>query len=295
MNETILLTGASGFLGRRIARFLQRTDAYLITTSRQQESYPNHLVRDLANVTAEIAQNVDTVIHLAGLNETANATDADYHTANVDHSVKLLESAMAAGVRRFIFISTTKVHGEAGMDITENSPFAPATAYARSKLAAEMALQQAAKDRIDLVILRLPLIYHIDAVNEFGHYIAMVKEGRSLPFDKMDNQRTMLALCNFESALNAVLMQPEKGSDTFIIADGFALSTTEIFKGIAVSAEVPLQLFYLPKIMAKASMKLTGRARSFDELWGSYVVNSQYAQTTLNWQPARDYVANLSN
>ena len=75
----------------------------------------------------------------------------------MEDSAKLLESAMAGGGRGFIFISTTKGYGESGLDITENSTVGPESAYARSKLASERALQQAAKDRIDLVILPKPI------------------------------------------------------------------------------------------------------------------------------------------
>lgn len=297
MMETILITGASGFLGKRIVRFLQRTsDAYLLTTSRQQESFPNHLVRDLSEATAELTTNVDTVVHFAGLGAHQKGSEAEFNTANVMNTIQVAKSALESNVKRFIFISTTDVHGtESQSPLTETSPFKPKSAYAKSKLAAEEALKELCKDReMNLIILRLPLIYHIDAVNEFGQYVQMVKDNRPLPLDRINNQRTLLALCNFESALNAVLHQPEIRNETMIIADNISLSTTEMIKGIAVAAVTTVKLFYAPKLLAKTAMKFTGRTAFFDTFWGNYQVSSQYAQKLLKWQPSDSYVVNLS-
>ncbi|WP_077928986.1 NAD-dependent epimerase/dehydratase family protein [Wohlfahrtiimonas populi] len=297
MTETILITGASGFLGKRIVRFLQRTsDAYLLTTSRQQESFPNHLVRDLSEATAELTANVDTVIHFAGLASHKKGSEDEFHEANVMNTINVAKAAIESNVKRFIFISTTDVHGtESQLPLTEASPLKPKGAYAQSKLAAEEALRILCKDsEMNLIILRLPLIYHIDAVNEFGQYVQMVKENRPLPLDRINNQRTLLALCNFESALNAVLHQPEIRNETMIISDNISLSTTEMMKGIAVAAVVPIKLFYAPKLLAKTAMKFTGKTAFFDTFWGDYQVSSQYAQKLLKWQPSDSYVVNLS-
>lgn len=297
MTETILITGASGFLGKRIVRFLQRTsDAYLLTTSRQQESFPNHLVRDLSEVTAELTANVDTVIHFAGLGAHQSASEAEFHQANVENTINVAQAALASGVKRFIFMSTTDVYGDKGqVAVTEKSLLNPKTAYAQSKLTAEAALKELFKDReMNLIILRLPLIYHIDAVNEFGQYIQMVKDHRPLPLDKINNQRTFLALRNFESALNAVLRQPDIRHETMNIADNFNLSTSEMMNGIAVAAVIPIKLFYAPKLLAKTAMKLTGKTDFFEKFWGDDLVSSAYAQQLLKWVPSDDYVVNLS-
>lgn len=297
MTETILITGASGFLGKRIVRFLQRTsDAYLLTTSRQQESFPNHLVRDLSEATAELTANVDTVIHFAGLALHKKGSEDEFHEANVTNTINVAKAAIESHVKRFIFISTTDVHGtESQLPLTEASPLKPKGAYAQSKLAAEEALRALCKDsEMNLIILRLPLIYHIDAVNEFGQYVQMVKESRPLPLDRINNQRTLLALRNFESALNAILYQPEIQNETMIIADNMSLSTTEMMKGIAVAAVTTIKLFYAPKLLAKTAMKFTGKTAFFDTFWGDYQVSSQYAQKLLKWQPSEDYVVNLS-
>ncbi len=297
MTETILITGASGFLGKRIVRFLQRTsDAYLLTTSRQQESFPNHLVRDLSEVKSELTTNVDTVIHFAGLSAHQSKDDAEFHAVNVDNTIQVAKAALESGVKRFIYISTTDVYGTTSeAPLTELSPLKPESAYAKSKLAGEEALKTLFNgSAMNLIILRLPLIYHIDAVNEFGQYINLVKEERPLPLDKINNQRTLLALRNFESALNAVLRQPEIQNETMIISDNFSLTTTEMMKGIAVATVIPIKLFYAPKLLAKTAMKFTGKTAFFETFWGDYQLSSQYAQQLLQWQPFEDYVVNLS-
>lgn len=299
MVETILVTGASGFLGRRIARFLQRTsDAYLLTTSRQQESFPNHLVRELSEAQSELTDKVDTVIHFAGLNADSKATELEFYQSNVENTIVLAKAAIASGVKRFIYISTVDVYGSQSKSneiLTEQSALQPQTAYAKSKLSAENVLKELCADgEINLIILRLALIYHIDAVNEFGQYIHMVKQERPLPLANISNQRTLLALRNFESGLDAVLRHPEIKNQTFNLADSHALSTPEIMNGIAVAAIVPIKLFYAPKIIAQATLKLTGRKQLFKTFWGDFQISSQHAQTLLQWVPNDNYVVNLS-
>ena len=299
MTETILITGASGFLGKRIVRFLQRSsDAYVITTSRKQESFPNHLVRDLSNVTAEITQQVDTVVHFAGLNAHSIASEQEFHQANTINTVNIAKAALESGVKRFVFISTTEVYGSnlnSNVEVTEETAVNPKTNYAKSKLTAENELKALCQDgQMNLIILRLPLIYHIDAENQFGEYIQMVQKQQPLPLDKINNRKKLLALRNFESALNAVLLQPDIRNETMIIADDLPMTTTEMMNGIAVAAVVPIKLFYVPKILMRASLTLTGKKEYFNDLWGNSNVSSKYAQQRLNWKPLDNFIVNLS-
>lgn len=300
MTETILITGASGFLGKRIVRFLQRSsDAYVITTSRKQESFPNHLVRDLRNVTAELTNHVNTIIHFAGLNAHSSATAEEFQQANAINTINLAKAAIESGVKRFILISTTDVYGinpHSSVEVTENSPVNPKTDYAKSKLAAENELKTLCLNgAMNLIILRLPLIYHIDAENRFGEYIKMVQKQQPLPLDKINNNhKNLLALRNFESALHSLLLQPNIQNEIMILADDLSISTTEMMQGIAVAAVVPIKLFYVPKILMRMSLTLTGKKEYFDDLWGSAKLSSKYAQQRLNWKPHDNFIVNLS-
>ena len=299
MTETILITGASGFLGKRIVRFLQRSsDAYVITTSRKQESFPNHLVRDLSDITSEITHQVDTVVHFAGLSAHSIATEEEFYQANTINTMNLAKAAIISGVKRFVFISTTDVYGmnaHSNIEITEESAVHPKTSYAKSKLAAENELKALCKNSsMNLIILRLPLIYHIDIKNKFGEYIKMVQNQQPLPLDKINNRKSLLALRNFESALNAVLSQPEIQNEVMVIADDLPISTTEMMKNIAIASVVPIKLFYVPKILMRASLTLTGKKEYFDDLWGNSNVSSKYAQQRLNWKPFDNFIVNLS-
>ncbi len=136
----ILVTGANGFIGRRLT-------SRLTAQGHQVASLTQDISKPLL-----IKSPFDTVIHLAAYNVTnVGAKDTDRYTAvNVEGTKNLLK---AVHTKKFIFLSTTKVYKNEGLPLVETSPLAPKGAYAESKLKAEEACQSSMKSE-SLIILR---------------------------------------------------------------------------------------------------------------------------------------------
>lgn len=116
---------------------------------------------DIRDVTQADCHGIDAVVHLAALsNDPLGALNPGLTTAiNTEATVRLATHARAAGVRRFLFMSSCSVYGETPEVCTVRSPLAPLTEYARSKAAAERALQALATDTFRVVILRGATVY----------------------------------------------------------------------------------------------------------------------------------------
>ncbi len=166
--KPVLITGGSGFLGSHVAEQLSRDGqtvrALVRKTSNTKflETLENVELAEGAVSDAEALERathgVDTVVHSAGLVKAM--TPEDFHTTNAGGTEILLDAAIAAGVRRFVLVSSMAAAGPSpdGTRITVGNESGPVTHYGRSKLAAEKVVL-ARRDEIEVVILRPPAIY----------------------------------------------------------------------------------------------------------------------------------------
>lgn len=166
MPETLLLTGASGFLGRILTAEL-RQHFTLHTLGRTVHA---HIQADLSERPPSLPHRYDWVVHNAGKAHSIPRTAAEqqaFFTVNTQGTRHLLEALDAAGAppRTLVYISTTAVYGqEEGERIPEEAPLLGQTPYARSKIEAEQVIQEWAQQRgVQVVILRPPLIVGPDA------------------------------------------------------------------------------------------------------------------------------------
>ena len=214
---------------------------------------------------------------------------AEYRRQNVKVTDRLLAAARLANVRRFVFASTVKVHGEStapGTVLTEADPIAPADEYARSKAAAERRVREFGRELgMATVILRLPLVYGPHPKANFARLVDAVARRRVLPLGAIRNRRSLLGMTNLCSALDCVRMHPDAAGGTFLVSDGEEVSTPELVRAIADALEVSPRLWRVPPGLLIAAATLVGKRGAARRLVESLAIDDARIRRTLGWKP----------
>jgi nucleoside-diphosphate-sugar epimerase len=246
----VLVTGAYGFAGAAYCAHLAAAGipyAGVVRTRRVGESRAEIIeagdfMQADWNALFALAP-VDCVVHLAArahrMHEAQEGADAhaEYRRENVEVTERLLAAARRAHVRRFVFTSTVKVHGEStipGVVLREDDPLAPAGEYARSKAAAEERVRDFGREPgLATTILRLPLVYGPGVKANFAELADAVRRRRVLPLGAIRNERSLLGVTNLCSAIECVRQHREAAGPVYFVADGEAVSTPELVRAIA--------------------------------------------------------------
>ncbi len=229
---------------------------------------------------------IDTVVHLAALaHRSGTAAEADYVRANVDMTRVLVAAAVRRGVRRFVFASSVKVNGEEtfGQPFRESDPPRPEDAYGRSKWAAEQVVQAAA-DRVESVILRLPLVYGPGVGANFLSLMRAVDRGVPLPLAVVRNARSLMFTGNLVSAIDAARRHAGAAGRTFLLSDGEDLSTPELVRRLAAGLGRTPRLYRWPTAGLRAAATMLGRRDAMRRLTGSLAVDASLFRRVTGWQ-----------
>ena len=283
---TILLSGASGFVGTALLRRLQREGLGAVALPRvfgfSHDSY-----------FASALVDVHTVVHLAARVHVMRDPDADpfaaFRAVNVGGTLSFARQAAAAAVKRFVFLSSVKVNGEStqiGRMFSEVDLPNPQDAYGQSKYEAEVGLQQVAEDTgMEVVIIRPPLVYGPGVKANFAALMKVVQRGWPLPLGAVHNQRSLVALDNLVDFIVTCTTHPQAANHTFMVSDGHDLSTTELVQGLARAAGVPGRLLPVPVWALKATAALLGKSDAMQRLCGNLQVDISKARRLLGWVP----------
>ena len=290
---TIVITGASGFVGGALGRRLHALGRPLVAVSRQPDV---HLpgVRALAVPGYEDAAALDAacagaacVVHLAALAHRSGSPEE--FAASVRAAQALAAAAVRARVPRFLLVSSIGVLGnrtETG-PFTEASPARPVEPYAVSKLHAEEAVAAAtASTATGLVIVRPPLIYGPHAPGNFGRLVGLVRRGLPLPVARVRNARTFIGIDNLLDLLVMCLDHPAAPGELFLAGDAQDLSTPQLARCIGEGLERPAQLLGVPPPLLMGAATLLGRRRLAESLCTSLQVDASKARRVLGWTPA---------
>lgn len=292
-----LVTGANGFIGRHLcARLLEdgRDVRALVRSTTNPLPGAHYVIGELTDeaVLVEALTGVQCVVHLAGrahqLNDTSASPLDDFRAINRDATVSFAKQCIAAGVRRFVFISSIGVNGAETLraPITEMSDPAPHAPYAVSKWEAEVELQDLLRNSaMELVIIRPPLVYAAHAPGNFKRLLKLVSLGVPLPFGLVNNRRSMISLANLTDLIRLCMDHPKAAGELFVVSDGEDLSLPEILKHLGTGMSRRCSLLPVPVGLMTCAAAIVGKSSMVNQLCGSLVVNSAKSRTLLGWVP----------
>lgn len=252
------------------------------------------MVGDIGPVTdwSDALESVDAVVHLAARVHVIHDGAVDgleaYRKVNVEGTRSLAIQAARAGVRRFVFVSSVKVNGEAtpGRAFSDSDPPRPEDPYGVSKREAEDVLREiAGRSGLEVVILRPPLVYGPGVKANFLRMLRWVDRGIPLPLAAVSNRRSLIYVGNLGDAIVRCLEQPAAAGETFLVDDGEPVSTPQLLREIGDSLGRPARLFPVPAAVLRGMAALTGRTRDATRLFGDLVVDSGRIRRTLDWEP----------
>ena len=291
----VLITGGHGFVGNALFERLGAEGCDPLRVSRQALGPGDLAVGeiDLTTDWSEAFIDCAVVIHLAArvhvMQDTATDPLTAFRTVNVDGTLNLARQAAAAGVKRFVFISSIKVNGESTepeQSFTEADPPNPQDAYGRSKQEAEQGLRQLSADiGMEVVIIRPPLVYGTGVKANFASLMRAVQRGWPLPLGAVYNQRSLVALDNLVDFIVNCITHPKAANQTFLVSDGEDLSTPDLIRRMARAMNRPARLLPVPKSVLMAGAIILGRRDMAQRLCGNLQVDISKSRTLLGWNP----------
>ena len=294
----ILVTGANGFIGAALIEQLS-ADGYWVRGAYRTPAQPvtkgieQVIIGEIDGDTdwREALKEIDIVIHLAArvhvMNESAFDPLAEFKKINTAGTLNLANQAAKAGVRRLIFFSTIKVHGEqTEKTYRASDKVNPKDPYALSKWLAEQGLQEIRENSgLETVIIRPPLVYGPKVKGNFLRLIKLVDKGFPVPLASINNKRSMVGIDNLCDLVKTVLLHEKANGQVFLVSDGRDLSTPELIEYLARCLEKPTRLIGFPVSWLYFFASVVGKKPEFERLCGSLQVDIQKNREILGWQP----------
>lgn len=288
-----LVTGANGFLGKHLVPFLRGNEVEVIATARLSNSKNVIATGDMNHYSdwESLLQGVDVVVHAAAkAHDMSNSHDLknQYLNANLKLPLFLAEKAQKSGVKRFIFISTIKVNGEATIlkpFRAEDNPH-PTDDYGRSKAMAEAELMRLHQAGVfEIVIIRPCLVYGPGVKANFKSLMNLAQKNLPLPFASIRNKRSLVSVDNLADLILKCMTHPKAGGEVFLVSDDHDLSLPEMIKVIAKASGKFALLFPIPISIFRLAFRLLGKKDLEQRLFGNLQVDIVKTKQLLGWKP----------
>ena len=299
----VLVTGANGFVGQHLITQLASAGHAVVATARRPDvtGLPDNT--DLFNIGELSAatdwryglEGADAVVHLAARTHVIAEAVADpmvlYRRINVEATQHLAACAAAAGVRRFVFVSSIKVNGEETVSrpfTSEDIP-APIDPYGKTKMEAEAELTRICNDSaMTSIILRPPLVYGEGVKGNFFKLMQAIAKRRWLPLGAISNQRSFIYVGNLVGAIQRAIENSDDLSGTYLVRDGEDLSTTELCQRLAQAIGVTPRLIPTPTPLLRLAGSLARKGTAISRLTGSLQIDDTSTRNALQWRPGVD-------
>ncbi len=309
----VVVTGANGFVGQHLCRQLVESGKQVTACLRdwadasriEDLNGPLRLCR-VSSLDSEIdiaraMRDADAVIHLAGRVHIMEDRVADplreYRKVNVAITQTLARAAIQNGVRRFIYVSSAKVNGEATQQHTFSADDVPGYCdpYGQSKWEAEECLRQIAGDtKMGWVILRPPLVYGPQVKGNFLTLMKCVGRRLPLPFGSVHNKRSLVSVYNLSDLLCHLVDHPAAANNRFLVSDPEDVSTPDLIRRIAEALRRPSRIMCCPESVLTVTGSLFRQKAAVQRLCASLVLDKQKTRNLLGWTPPLDLDSGLA-
>lgn len=291
----ILITGATGFIGSRLCEKIREDGGLVRRALRCNGEQKGIVVGDIGPETdwSIALENIDCVVHLAARVHVMHEQTADplceFRRVNVVGTLNLARQAAAAGVQRFVYLSSIKVNGEKaqpGCSFSAEDIPTPVDPYGVSKHEAEQGLMALASEaKMEVVIIRPPLVYGEGVKANFLSMMRWLYKGVPLPLGAIHNKRSLVALDNLVDLIVTCIEHPAAANQTFLVSDDEDLSTTELLWRMSVALGKPARLVPVPAWILQAGAALIGKRAMAQRLLGSLQVDISKTRDVLGWVP----------
>ncbi|HWQ43495.1 MAG TPA: NAD-dependent epimerase/dehydratase family protein [Desulfosporosinus sp.] len=299
--NSILVTGATGFIGKYLCKILLENGWRVRGTFLSHKSSDALIPGVEAYATERLGpqtdwsyplKGIDVVIHLAArvhvMTETASDPMAEFRKANTAGTLCLANQAAKAGVKRFVFLSTIGVNGaDSGKtSYMESDVPHPHNFYSVSKHEAELALSKVSiQTGMDFTVIRAPIVYGPGNPGNFLNLLKILQKGIPLPFASISNRRSLIYVGNLVDALALCAVHPAAAGKIYLLSDGEDISTSTLIMRTAEALRVKGRTFPLPADFMRFAGKLIGKSGAINQLLGSLVVDSSKIRNELGWKP----------
>jgi nucleoside-diphosphate-sugar epimerase len=292
----VLVTGASGFVGRALTQSLSRAGFHVRAAARDRSRIPVAefveavQMPDLSRQVdwRPLLADVDAVVHLAGIaHVSAKVPDDRYDRVNRLATKELaLQSSLMPNIRRLVFVSSIRAQNGPSAEhvLTEEDVPQPTDSYGRSKLAAEAFVRGYG---VPFTILRPVVIYGKGARANIAQLVRLARWPLPLPFGAFRKKRSLLALENMLSAIQFVLERPATAGQTYIVADPLPLSLAEMIATLREARGGSPKLVSVPENWVGASMRGLGKAGAWERV-GSALTADITKLRDAGWSPPID-------
>lgn len=290
MKGRVLVTGASGFIGKRLCAALAK-DGWQVRAAARDPSLVGGAGIEAAAMPdlsqradwSGLLEGVSHVVHLAGIaHAPGTLPDAVYIRINAEAVGELAEAARGK-VERFLLMSSVRAQAGLSADhpITEQNMPSPTDAYGRAKLEAERML---ARSGVAYTVLRPAVVYGKGVKGNIAALATLARTAMPLPFGGLTNRRSLLALDNLASAVSLTLAADPAGNETFLVADKQPISVADLVAAMREGLGRSPHLVNMPLGGVKRLLKTFGREADWERIAGDFVIDASKL-TGIGWHP----------
>jgi UDP-glucose 4-epimerase len=291
----ILLTGSTGFVGRSLQKKLDGHLVILTSRSDKIENSSRFFRKTISSIEnfSDCLNDVEVVIHTAArvhqMNDLAENPLAEFMETNCSGTLNLARQAARAGVKRFIFLSSIKVNGEQShpdKPFRFDDPRKPEDPYGISKARAEVGLLKiAAETKLEVTIIRPPLVYGPDVKANFAALLKLASKNLPLPLGSVRNKRSFVALDNLVSLIVKCIDHPKAANQIFLVSDDDDVSTAKLFTIMVEAFGKEARLFSISPFLLRRIARLVGKEGMIDRLCGDLRLDIWHTKNTVDWMP----------